>query len=147
MKGPTALQVSVSALMVGEFGQDRLLMHDVFRGLGWRLFEAPDRRRAVQCLGRNPVQVVLAGDDIPNWNWKKILHDLRALPTPPQLIVVSRTADDYLWAEVLNCGAYDVLPRPLERDEVERVISAARRHFNVEPARATRPAAAAAGAA
>jgi len=55
--------------------------------------------------------------------------DLRDLPDPPQLVVTSRTADDYLWSEVLNCGGYDVLPRPLNRDEVERVVAAAGRHY------------------
>jgi DNA-binding response OmpR family regulator len=45
------------------------------------------------------------------------------------LIVTSRTADEHLWAEVLNIGGYDVLPQPFNRDEVERVVAAARRHF------------------
>jgi hypothetical protein len=48
-------------------------------------------------------------------------------------VVTSRTADDYLWAEVLNVGGYDVLAQPLERDEVERVVASARRHFDVRP--------------
>ena len=64
-----------------------------------------------------------------------MLRDLRRLAQPPQLIVTSRTADDYLWAEVLNIGGYDVLPQPLERDEVERVVAAARRQYTRPPAR------------
>jgi DNA-binding response OmpR family regulator len=124
----TKLQSSVTALAVGEFAEDRLLLHDIFRDLGWRLLEASDRRRAMQCLERNPVHVVLAESDLPNWNWRKVLNDIRRLAAPPQLIVTSRTADDYLWAEVLNVGGYDVLPQPFERDEVERVIAAAHRH-------------------
>jgi DNA-binding response OmpR family regulator len=131
----------VSALLVGEFETDRLLLHDVFRLHGWRLFEARDRRRALECLGRNPVQVVIAESTLPAWNWKRILADLRRLAPPPQLVVASRTADDALWAEVLNIGGYDVLPQPLERDEVERVVAAARRHFDSAPRRAMSAAA------
>ena len=56
---------------------------------------------------------------------------MRNLNEPPQLIVTSRTADDHLWAEVLNIGGFDVLAQPLERDEVERVVSSARRHFDL----------------
>jgi DNA-binding response OmpR family regulator len=126
---------AVSALLVGEFKTDRLLVHDVFKQSGWRLFEASDRRHAMQCLDRHPVQVVIAESDVRNWNWKRVLSDLRRFPRPPQLIVSSRTADDYLWAEVLNVGGYDVLPRPFERDEVQRVIAAARRHYDIEPKR------------
>jgi len=129
----------VSALAVGEFEQDRPLLQDIFRRLGWRLFEAHDRRRAMQCLEHNPVQVVLAESDLPNWHWHKVLSDIRRLSLPPQLIVTSRTADDYLWAEVLNIGGFDVLPQPLDRDEAERVIAAARRHHAFRPARATAP--------
>jgi len=117
-------------LAIGDFANDRSLLHDVFHKLGWQLLEARDRRRAMQVLEKQPVEVVLAETELHNWNWKKILSDLRRLAKPPQLIVTSRTADDYLWAEVLNIGGYDVLPQPLERDEVERVVAAARRHFS-----------------
>jgi DNA-binding response OmpR family regulator len=92
------------------------------------LMEAHDRCRAMQFLERLPVQVVIAERELPNWDWKNVLSDIRRLAQPPQLIVTSRTADDYLWAEVLNIGGYDVLPQPLERDEVERVVAAAGRH-------------------
>jgi DNA-binding response OmpR family regulator len=120
---------SVSALLVGEYKIDRLLVRDLFRKLGWRLFEARDRRQAWRCLERNPVHVVIAESDVPRWSWKRVLRDLRRLMPPPQLIVASRTADDYLWAEVLNIGGYDVLPQPFERDEVERVVASAGRHY------------------
>ncbi|HEY1341868.1 MAG TPA: hypothetical protein VGF59_30355 [Bryobacteraceae bacterium] len=128
---------SVSALLVGEFPSDRLLLHDVFHRSGWRLFEARGRRRAMQFLERNPVQVVIAEHDVRHWSWKNVLSDLRRLTRPPQLIVASRVADDSLWAEVLNVGGYDVLAQPFERDEVERVVASARRHYDVQPRRAT----------
>jgi DNA-binding NtrC family response regulator len=137
------LEKSVSALLIGEFKKDRLLVHEVFQPLGWRLFEARNRRQAMRCLVRNPVQVVLAEAELPRWSWKKVLGDLRSLAPVPQLIVVSRTADDFLWSEALNFGAYDVLAQPLVRDELERVIASARRHFDVRPERAKQAAAAA----
>jgi DNA-binding NtrC family response regulator len=132
---------SVSALLVGDYESDRLLLHDVFRKPGWRLFEARGPRRAMQFLERSPVQVVIAESRTPKWNWQRILSDLRRLAHPPQLIVTSHLADDYLWAEVLNIGGYDVLPQPFERDEVERVVASARRHYEAQPKRPSRPAA------
>jgi DNA-binding response OmpR family regulator len=122
----------LSALLIGEFATDRLLVHDIFRSHGWRLFEAHDRRHALEFLGRHPLQVVIAESELPAWNWKRILSDLRRMAPSPQLVVTSRTADDYLWAEVLNVGGYDVLPQPLLRDEVERVVASARRHYDVQ---------------
>jgi DNA-binding response OmpR family regulator len=130
----SATDHGVSALLIGEYDADRLFLHGIFRDAGWRLFEAPDRRRALDCLDRHPVQVVISEKEGPRWHWKVLLADLRRFAHPPQLIVTSRTADDHLWAEVLNIGGYDVLPQPFAREEVERVVAAARRHF--EAARA-----------
>ena len=36
-----------------------------------------------------------------------------------------RVADDHLWAEALNVGAYDVLAKPFDRREVTRTLSSA----------------------
>jgi DNA-binding response OmpR family regulator len=129
---------SVSALLVGAYDRDRQLVKDIFRAFAWQLFEARDRGRAIRCLGRHPIHVVIAETDVPDWHWKKVLHDLRGLEQPPQLIIASRNADDRLWAEALNVGAYDVLAQPFERAEVERAIESARRHFEVRPMRAER---------
>ena len=131
----------VTALAIGAFEQDRPLLQDVFRDFGWRLHEAHDRRQALKILECHPVHVVLTENEGSNWNWKKVLQDVRRLSSPPQLIVASRTADDYLWSEVLNIGGFDVLPQPLDRDELERVVAAAHRH-SFAPARATVGAAA-----
>jgi DNA-binding response OmpR family regulator len=120
----------LSALLVGEYEGDRFLVLNVFKRFGWRLFEARDRRRAMKCLESNPVQVVIAKSDVPDWNWKGVLNDLRRLAQPPQLIVTSRTADESLWSEVLNIGGYDVIAQPFEEDEVERVVASAHRHFD-----------------
>ena len=126
-----AREPGVSALLVGEYEADRTLLRELFGEFGWRLFEANDRRHALDCLTRNPVHVMITESDQQQWHWRRALKDLRNLNEPPQLIVTSRTADDHLWAEVLNIGGFDVLAQPLERDEVERVVSSARRHFDL----------------
>jgi DNA-binding response OmpR family regulator len=109
-------------------------MLDVFREAGWRLYQARDRKRALQHLERQPVHVVVTNAHVATWPWKKALEDLRRMARRPQLVVSSRVADESLWAEALNWGAYDVLAEPFERDEVARVIASARRHFD-PPAR------------
>jgi two-component system response regulator (stage 0 sporulation protein F) len=124
---------NVSALLVGDFKGDRQLVHEVFRKLGWNLFEARDRRRAMECLDRNRVHVVIAESDLPNWHWKRVLKDLRNLAKPPQLVVTSRQADESLWSEVLNVGGYDVMALPLNSHEVERVVASAHRHVDYRP--------------
>jgi DNA-binding NtrC family response regulator len=123
--------LSVCALLIGDHGDGRLLLYQVFRDSGWRLLEAQDRNRALDCLDRNSVQVVITNSEGDRWPWKKILDHLLRRAKPPQLIVTSHTADEQLWAEVLNRGGYDVLARPFRREEIERVVASARRHFDL----------------
>ena len=121
---------SVSALLLGEYDDGRLLIHEIFRDAGWRLFEARGGEDALDHLEQVVIHVVIARSEFPGWDWKQVLHKLKYRKKPPQLIVTSRTADEQLWSEVLNCGGYDVLTEPFRRDEVERVVAAARRHFS-----------------
>jgi DNA-binding response OmpR family regulator len=122
-------ETSVCALLLGEYGDGRSLIHQVFHDAGWILLEAHDRNEALKQLQRELVQVVITSSEFTEWDWKKLLNNLLRRPKPPQLIVTSPTADEHLWSEVLNCGGYDVLPEPFRRDEVERVVAAARRHY------------------
>jgi DNA-binding response OmpR family regulator len=39
------------------------------------------------------------------------------------VVVTTRGVDDALWKEVLEAGAFDLLTKPLDPDEVRRVIS------------------------
>jgi FixJ family two-component response regulator len=50
------------------------------------------------------------------------LDRMHPLPNSPLVIVISMHADEHLWAEALNLGAHDVLAKPLDAREVERVL-------------------------
>lgn len=69
--------------------------------------------------------VVLSDSELPDGPWQAILTSLGKFSNPPRLIVCSVTADDRLWAEVLNMGAYDLLAKPFDRGEVTRVVELA----------------------
>ena len=71
--------------------------------------------------------VVCEGDLLPDW--KKMLEQLAQVANSPFLIVTSRLADESLWADALNLGAYDVLAKPFDNREVVRVLSLAWLHW------------------
>jgi DNA-binding response OmpR family regulator len=54
-----------------------------------------------------------------------MLEDMTLLVDSPLLIVVSRLADEHLWAEALNLGAYDVLAKPFDAMELSRTLTSA----------------------
>ena len=73
--------------------------------------------------------VILCERELPDGNWKTVLSACENSPDSPLLLVTSKTADENLWAEVLNLGGYDVLMKPFELGEVTRVIGMAWRQW------------------
>jgi DNA-binding response OmpR family regulator len=61
--------------------------------------------------------------------WREILRACKLLPAPPCVIVTSRLADDRLWMELLNEGAFDLLAKPFDPSDVMRIIHSAWVHW------------------
>jgi DNA-binding NtrC family response regulator len=76
-------------------------------------------------LNEGTTSVVITERHFPVGDWKDVLEVIHHLPKAPLLIVISRAADNYLWAEALNLGAYDVLATPLDQIEATRVLTSA----------------------
>ncbi len=55
--------------------------------------------------------------------WRDLLEKREAAEY--ELLVVSRHANETLWAEVLHLGGFDVLVLPFEREELEWVLASA----------------------
>ena len=81
-------------------------------------------RRAIR--SHAPNIVVCEAQVGESGNWRELLEEAQAAQS--LLLVVSRHADERLWAEVLNLGGFDVLALPFERDELRRALSSALRH-------------------
>src|ERR1022692_4194377 len=85
--------------------------HDTLAGLlgrdQWRIHNALSLRSASVFLRTHLVPLVICEHDLLPGTWTQLLAEIRLLSIPPLFIVTSRIADDYLWAEALNMGAYD----------------------------------------
>jgi DNA-binding response OmpR family regulator len=81
-------------------------------------------------LRKRQFEVVVCERDLTPGSWKDVLEQVTILPDPPSLIVTSRLADERLWVEALNLGAYDVLTKPFDRTEALRVVGAAWRAWS-----------------
>src|SRR5882724_10663273 len=99
--------------------------HDDHHSLGhilkdscWRLSTATGCVEAIARLTWDPMAIVVCESNLPGGTWRDVLRHLSECPDPAVLIVTSRLADEYLWAEVLNLGGYDVLAKPFDKQEV-----------------------------
>ena len=79
----------------------------------WTLFTARDLTSALAIMEQCSIAVLLCERDLRPGTWKDVLDQIDALPNAPSLIVSSRLADEHLWSEALNMGAWDVLAKPL----------------------------------
>lgn len=111
------------------------------------IYQAHTLASGVATLRKNWVPLVVCERDLSPGSWKEMLEQITLLAKPPYLIVTSCLADERLWAEALNLGAYDVLPKPFEATEVERIVGSAWLHWNwqygvpIEPLKAANAAA------
>jgi len=96
-------------------------------------------RAAVRLIRNKRIAIVLCEHRMGDSVWRDLLEETAGLPDGPHVIVTSRTADEQLWSEALNLGAYDVLATPFNPEELERVLSSALARWNN---RANRPPAA-----
>jgi DNA-binding NtrC family response regulator len=93
------------------------------------IYEA-DCLSCAQELIQSGVGVVMCERDLLGGSWLDILELLAGVPNSPPLIVTSRLADDSLWAEALNRGAYDVLQKPFDQQELLRTVNLAWLHWH-----------------
>jgi len=127
----------VTVYHIGPEDQDLRVLADIVNqtdwklcpGTEWRLSTAENLSSAAPKLTSGKSPIVLCERESAAGNWKDMLESLRKFSVPPLLIVTSRTADEYLWAEALNLGAYDVLAKPYQLPEVVRVLSMAWLHW------------------
>lgn len=104
----------------------------VYPGLKWKLRAKTSLQSALTAILKRPIPLVICGCDAEPEAWKAMLEIFAGLPDPPLMIVTSRLADDRLWVEALNLGAYDVLAKPYDHSEVIRTFSCAWIHWQVQ---------------
>jgi DNA-binding NtrC family response regulator len=88
-----------------------------------RIQSAQSVDEAVAIAKRALVPVAIVERDLPGGAWQSFLERIQQISPRPLLVVTSLQADDYLWAEALNIGAFDVLAKPFASAEVTRVVS------------------------
>lgn len=113
--------------------QDHQSLRSIVRDSPWELQGAPTGRAGLDLIRRNRagIPVVICEHSIPDGGWRILLTELSKLEVGPSLIVSSPLADERLWAEVLNLGAFDLLlGAPFDADEVLRVTQSAWRAWN-----------------
>ena len=115
----------ITVLNLDPLAADHASLIDISARSEWTLASTSTVESALASLRANRIPILFCNSDLHPGLWQEMLVRVSALPEPPYLIVTSRLADDRLWAEALNLGAYDVLAKPFDKAEVNRIVRSA----------------------
>jgi DNA-binding NtrC family response regulator len=124
-----ARNTTITVLSVSPSRDDHDSLERLLRSRRWKIHKALSLSSALAVLQETQIPVVVCERDLQPETWRDMMDHLTLLPQPPCLIVTSCLADDHLWAEVLNIGAYDVLAKPFDGTEVNLALRMAWLHW------------------
>jgi DNA-binding response OmpR family regulator len=116
-------------LVVSSAPEDRGALAQLLVSHSYPWYWTSSVAEAADWLRRMNARIVICDDQLSDGGWRDLWEVLRWTPVPPVFIVSAYGADERLWAEVLNMGAYDVLAKPYRGAEVARVLDQASRAF------------------
>jgi DNA-binding NtrC family response regulator len=121
----TTSNAAITVVSVSPIEDDNSSLEHIIGPSRWTLLKADKLPTAWDLLQRHEVSVVLCERDLMPGTWIDLLKQFQPMPHPPYLIVTSKFADERLWLEALNLGAWDVLAKPFNRTEVIRTVKLA----------------------
>ena len=120
----------LTVLSVSPMEEDHRCLQEIIGNSNWILLEADSVSPALTFLQHYEISVILCERDLMSGTWVDILKNIKYLPHTPSLIVTSRLADERLWAEAMNLGAWEVLAKPFDRNELLRTVKLAWLHWH-----------------
>lgn len=93
-------------------------------------------RQALEMLAQETFPAILTESHLPDGTWQDVVRYVKQNGLKTAVVVTDRFADGSFWVDVMEGGAYDLLPQPFYRAEVERILAAA-----ITPMRRVAPAA------
>ena len=121
----TGLSAGVKVLSISPNDEDYQALRLIFSHTNWTIIRVESVADALAYLKTHEMTVVLSACNLRDGVWKDVLNAVRRLDHPPEVVVFAPHADDWLWADVLELGGYDVLESPFDATEVYRVVSLA----------------------
>ena len=117
-----------NVLSVSTESEDHTVLRRILDGQPFQISTAMSCQEAVEYLCHDRASVIFCDHSVKDGTWRDLLNRVSSAAEPPMVVVTSRLADEYLWAEVLKLGGWDVLAKPFRAQEVLRVLDSARIH-------------------
>jgi DNA-binding NtrC family response regulator len=110
-------------LFVSPSGEDAKTLSSMLDCVSIAMRRAGSLKEALRKLEAEPFGVVLTEAQLPDGNWTDVLQHLKQSGKRTSVVVTHRFADGQFWADILDLGAYDLLPQPFCSGEVQRILA------------------------
>ena len=98
----------------------------VLEGRGWDVEFVAGFQDGVRRLSASAdYDLIMVDAELPDGTWRNLILFLQNAGKATEMIVCARLGDHQLWAEVLQCGAYDLISEPFHAHEITRVVESA----------------------
>ena len=104
---------------------DRAVVSAFCRRRDWEVSFARTCPEAVAVMERIQAQILLLDRDLAGEDWKETMTAFASSSGRTCIMLISRAVDAYLWNEVVRNGGYEVLTKPLQEEDVSRVVTLA----------------------
>lgn len=120
----------MNILLVEDDYESRACLADFMRGLGNKVVESADGYDALELFSRGNYHLVLTDIKMPKISGIELLHKIRGLPRGRDVFIIVFTGygDMQTSIEALRAGAYDYLLKPINLEELEKVIEQVAEH-------------------
>jgi DNA-binding response OmpR family regulator len=122
---PTDNSLTVLVMTMNE--SDRASLAFALESAPCKLRFAKDGFEVRSLMASKNIPVVIMDGDSPTPSWRELIEQSLSSGSvgQPRFIIISRQADDRMWAEVLNLGGHDLLRKPLDLGEVAWTVQTA----------------------
>ena len=120
---------SIFALGISSDERDLTRLQEIFDRLGFRFHAARSYREAMNVLCGRRMPIIICEQSLPDGSWKDILSLLAPLLEPHQLLVMAAGASERLATEVREMCGLELLPKPLQEDDVVLAVARASQNW------------------
>lgn len=120
----TTVEKSGTVAVVGVSGsaQIRRAIDALLTCSGWSYRHVESCQEALKTMEATGARVVVTDTELSDGTWRDLVDAARQQANPPAVVVTSRHADEALWTDVIEHGAFDLVPVPGETGEFLRVV-------------------------
>jgi DNA-binding NtrC family response regulator len=112
-----------AVLFISPSGEDAETLSSMLGSVSIPLRFASSLEEALRKLEAERFGVVLTEAQLPDGNWTDVLQFVKRSGKRTEVVVTHGFADGQLWADILDLGAYDLLPQPFCSGEVQRILA------------------------